>query len=434
MPFVYFPPYPILLLLLVPGSRACSTVHVPAPGNATVIGRTMELGSLGGEAALSFRGFRTPSSGSGLAWRVAVHRRGEEVGKAISLVCDAITHRTWSTKLGYVSVDVAAQSPFPKLNVTVNLASDGINEAGLTVSEHTLRQSVYADAAAPAPAGTSRVCFAAFTAWLLGNVATVRELREEVLPRLRVVGPVVPLPSGDLLHWTIDDEREHVVLEFLDGEMRLHNNTAARRSPCLSTRLRAAARPLPTRPGPPRARQVGAFTNDPDFTWHLRNLNNFANLSPDWPKGGERITVQSEVGALPHAVGHGFNLLGLPGDASPPSRFVRLFFQRQYAVLRAPPASLNESLSLAIGLLSSVFISQGTVASASPAAGLELTQYSVLKLPAARQFLFRDYASPRWRRVRLGELDFAPRAGATARSLPVGDGTLGVEDVTAKLT
>jgi len=363
----------------------------------------MELGSLGGEAALSFRGFPAPSSGSGLAWRVAVHRRGEEVGKAISLVCDAITHTSWSTKLGYVSVDVAAQSPFPKLNVTVNLASDGINEAGLTVSEHTLRQSVYADAAAPAPAGTSRVCFAAFTAWLLGNVATVRELREEVLPRLRVVGPVVPLPSGDLLHWTIDDEREHVVLEYLDGEMRLHNNT------------------------------VGAFTNDPDFTWHLRNLNNFANLSPDWPKGGERITVQSEVGALPHAVGHGFNLLGLPGDASPPSRFVRLFFQRQYAVLRAPPASLNESLSLAIGLLSSVFISQGTVASASPAAGLELTQYSVLKLPAARQFLFRDYASPRWRRVRLGELDFAPRAGASARSLPVGDGTLGVEDVTAKL-
>ena len=112
---------------------------------------------------------------------------------------------------------------------------------------------------------------------------------------------------------------------------------------------------------------------------------------------------------------------------------MRLFFQRQYAVLRAPPASLNESLSLAIGLLSSVFISQGTVASASPAAGFELTQYSVLKLPAARQFLFRDYASPRWRRVRLGELDFAPRAGASARSLPVGDGTLGVEDVTAKL-
>ncbi|EOD11889.1 hypothetical protein EMIHUDRAFT_214257 [Emiliania huxleyi CCMP1516] len=378
----------LVVLARLCAALACSTVHVPAPGNATVIARTMELGSLGGEAALSFRGFPAPSSGSGLAWRVAVHRRGEEVGKAISLVCDAITHTSWITKLGYVSVDVAAQSPFPKLNVTVNLASDGINEAGLTVSEHTLRQSVYADAAAPAPAGTSRVCFAAFTAWLLGNVATVRELREEVLPRLRVVGPVVPLPSGDLLHWTIDDEREH---------------------------------------------QVGAFTNDPDFTWHLRNLNNFANLSPDWPKGGERITVQSEVGALPHAVGHGFNLLGLPGDASPPSRFVRLFFQRQYAVLRAPPASLNESLSLAIGLLSSVFISQGTVASASPAAGFELTQYSVLKLPAARQFLFRDYASPRWRRVRLGELDFAPRAGASARSLPVGDGTLGVEDVTAKL-
>ena len=30
-------------------------------------------------------------------------------------------------------------------------------------------------------------------------------------------------------------------------------------------------------------RAVGVMSNDPDYTWHLRNLNNFVNLSPRWP-------------------------------------------------------------------------------------------------------------------------------------------------------
>ena len=125
----------------------------------------------------------------------------------------------------------------------------------------------------------------------------------------------------------------------------------------------------------------------------------------------------------------------MPGDFSPPGRFVRLFYLRQYAMLRAPPTSLNESIGLAIGLLSNVFINQGTVASEKPTTPLELTQYSVLKLSAARQFLFRDYASSRWKLVRLSELDFTPAqpAGAPSRSMPVTDGTLGVEDVTSQL-
>ena len=174
----------------------CSTVHVAAPAQTTVIARTMELGGVGGEAALNFRGFHAGAHARGMPWRVAVHRRGEVLGKLMSVVCDASTHKSWTTKLGYVSVDVAVSSPLlPRLNMSINLASDGINEAGLTVSEHTLRQSVYARADDAAPAGTTSVCFSAFTAWLLGNVASVRSLREDVLPRLRVL----PFPQMRIL-------------------------------------------------------------------------------------------------------------------------------------------------------------------------------------------------------------------------------------------
>ena len=58
---------------------------------------------------------------------------------------------------------------------------------------------------------------------------------------------------------------------------------------------------------------------------------------------------------VPMPIGHGYNLLGLPGDGSPPSRFVRAFFLRQFALLKAPPETLDESKVLATELLDSVY-------------------------------------------------------------------------------
>jgi len=385
---------------------ACSTVHVTSPSGATIIGRTMELGGDPEAQTGQFRGLEfSGSRDEALPWTVSVHRRGEALGKTMSLVCghDA----SWTTKVGYVSVDVVGHPPkMPKINLT-GVATDGINEKGLAVSELTLRQSVYMKPGTYQGTSTN-VCFAALTTWILGNVESVQALRE-LLPQLHVLGPVLSVPSGDLVHWAIDDPKEHVVLEVLDGALHLHNNT------------------------------VGALTNDPDFRWHLRNLNNYANLSPDWPHGGEGIQVQTEIGTLPGAIGHGFNLLGMPGDYSPPSRFVRLFFLRQYAMLRAPPASLNESIALTTGLLNNVFINKGTVASpvstsVATGSGLEFTQYSVMKIPQMRHFYFKDYMNTRWRLVQLDELDFSPQhTTLPATNVPLADGTVGVEDVTAQL-
>jgi penicillin V acylase-like amidase (Ntn superfamily) len=101
------------------------------------------------------------------------------------------------------------------------MATDGINEAGLTVSEHTLRQSEYMR---PAATSGHAVCFSALTTWLLGNVDSVRSLRE-LVPTLRVLKSALPLPSGESLHWAVDDAEDHVVLEVLEGELHLHNNT-----------------------------------------------------------------------------------------------------------------------------------------------------------------------------------------------------------------
>ena len=283
---------------------ACSTVHVTSPSGATIIGRTMELGGDPEAQTGQFRGLEfSGSRDEALPWTVSVHRRGEALGKTMSLVCghDA----SWTTKVGYVSVDVVGHPPkMPKINLT-GVATDGINEKGLAVSELTLRQSVYMKPGTYQGTSTN-VCFAALTAWILGNVESVQALRE-LLPQLHVLGPVLSVPSGDLVHWAIDDPKEHVVLEVLDGVRRTIRHVCpgaallcGRSAPCRSM----------TACGSSRAVQalhlhnntVGALTNDPDFRWHLRNLNNYANLSPDWPHGGEGIQVQTEIGTLPGAV------------------------------------------------------------------------------------------------------------------------------------
>jgi choloylglycine hydrolase len=64
------------------------------------------------------------------------------------------------------------------------------------------------------------------------------------------------------------------------------------------------------------------LTNSPEFTWHLTNLNNYVNLASG-------SIHQREIGSLDlKAFGGGSGLHGLPGDMTPPSRFVRAaFFQ-----------------------------------------------------------------------------------------------------------
>ena len=311
-------------------------------------------------------------------------------------------------------------------SLTVAITTDGMNEAGLTVSTQVFTQSVYMQPSTEA--SDTNVCFAAFADWVLGTFDSVKKLREALLDlksKVKIVGPTpdVVKRAGSYaglagLHWSIDDASEHIVVEVLDGVIKMHNNT------------------------------VGVMTNQPDFTWHLRNLNNFVNLRSDWPRNPDIQVQTDEVGPVPNVskAGHGFNLLGLPGDYSPPSRFVRLFYLREYAVLRFPPkerkgkAKHTDSIALVTGLLNNVFINKGTVPdpppiikSTTPGFG-EFTQYTVIKIPEARLFFYKDYVGTQWRKVRLDKLDFSSKEGAPPDPVPLVEGTVSIKDVTALFT
>jgi choloylglycine hydrolase len=70
---------------------------------------------------------------------------------------------------------------------------------------------------------------------------------------------------------------------------------------------------------------VGVITNAPGFEWHLTNLSNYVNLY-----GGNAVAHKmGDFEVKP--IGSGSGLRGVPGDATPPSRFIRAAFIRNTA-------------------------------------------------------------------------------------------------------
>jgi penicillin V acylase-like amidase (Ntn superfamily) len=126
--------------------------------------------------------------------------------------------------------------------------------------------------------------FTEVAALLLGGCKTVDDA-VTVLDTVTVLGNDVP--TADRSHWSIvDAQGGSLVLEFTDGKLQAHDNS-----------------------------QIATMTNDPDYTWHLRNLNNYASLSTAWPVASYAVeTDLTPNSAVPSAVGHGFNLMGMPGQ------------------------------------------------------------------------------------------------------------------------
>lgn len=132
-------------------------------------------------------------------------------------------------------------------------------------------------------------------AWILSQFRSIDEVKAAI-SGVRIVG----LERTAVVHWRIGEPSgRQVVMEIVDGKVQFHENT------------------------------VGVLTNSPGFDWHLKNLNNYVNLF-----SGD--AAEQHLGAQhikPFGGNSGF--LGLPGDFTPPSRFVRAAFFRATAPQRA---------------------------------------------------------------------------------------------------
>lgn len=185
----------------------------------------------------------------------------------------------WVGCYGFVSLTAYGQEYGP----------DGMNEAGLYVGMYYFPGYASFAPYDEAQAGRS-LSVGDFMRWLLSSFRSVAEVKAH-LNKVRVVNVEDPRFGGAALpfHWKIADETgAAIILEIVEGgQVKIYDAL------------------------------LGVIANSPDYGWHLTNLRNYLGLSGA-PK--EPITLN---GRQLSPLGGGSGLTGLPGDFTPPSRFVR---------------------------------------------------------------------------------------------------------------
>ena len=196
---------------------------------------------------------------------------------------------------------------------------DATNEKGLSIAG--LNFPGNADYK-PYTEGKDNIAPFELTAWILGQCASVAEA-EELLKRINIWNENF---SSDLpvspLHWIIADKERSITLESVKAGMNVYDNP------------------------------VGVLTNNPTFDYHLFNLNDYMHLTSEEPRNAfaEGLTLKT--------YSRGMGALGLPGDASSMSRFVRAAFVKMNSVSGESEA---ESVSQFFHILKSVEMQRGCV-------------------------------------------------------------------------
>lgn len=158
--------------------------------------------------------------------------------------------------------------------------------------------------------------------WILGQCSNVDEARS-LLHKINLVNWNF---SEELalspLHWMVADQKSSIVVESTKAGLKLFENPA------------------------------GVLTNNPTFDYQLFNLNNYMRLSKEPPVNTFSAALELE----PYSRGMG--AVGLPGDLSSASRFVKAAFTKMNSV---SGASESESISQFFHILGSVEQQRGCV-------------------------------------------------------------------------
>lgn len=241
----------------------CTSFQLHAEDSSIVVGRTMEF----------------PIE---LPWDLIVVPPGRQQQSSAPTGAG----HSWTGRYGYAGISIGeSRLPSGAIAPAQESVSDGVNEAGLTAG--LLYLPGYTQYQSPEGVPNERLLAPVdMASFVLATCATVAEAREAIASV--VVWPQ-ETPLGVMpMHLVLNDRSgASAVIEWIAGEAVQHDNP------------------------------VGVVTNSPPFDWHLANLRNYVNLSAT---GAAPIdTGQLRITAL----GEGSGMLGLPGDFTPTSRFVR---------------------------------------------------------------------------------------------------------------
>lgn len=189
---------------------------------------------------------------------------------------------------------------------------DAINEKGLGMAGLNFVGNAYYREEI---SGKDNVAQFEFIPWILSKCATVREARR-LIENINITNTPFSeaLPIAQL-HWIIADRDGAITVESVREGIKIYDNP------------------------------VGVLTNNPPFDEQLFRLNDFMHLSPKSPENhfSDKLSLKT--------YSRGMGALGLPGDLSSQSRFVRVAFTKMNSV---SGSSESESVSQFFHILGSV--------------------------------------------------------------------------------
>ena len=181
---------------------------------------------------------------------------------------------------------------------------DAVNEKGLGIAGLNFVGNAHYNK--PVPAKDNIAQFELIP-WILGTCANVKEARAK-LEKLNLIDTpfLSNLPLAQL-HWIIADKDDCITVESMKDGLHIHDNP------------------------------VGVLTNNPPFEYQMFNLNNYMHLAVD----NRENTFSRNLDLTQYSRGMGG--MGLPGDLSSLSRFVRVSFVKMNSLSgKSDEESINQ--------------------------------------------------------------------------------------------
>ena len=203
-----------------------------------------------------------------------------------------------------------------------------------------------------------------FIPWILGQCASLSEARKHLENiNLTKISFSEELPSTPL-HWLIADRDQAIVVEPMADGLHIYENP------------------------------LGVLTNNPPFEFHLHNLGLYLNVTAH--QAVNRFSDQHPLAPWSSGMGG----LGLPGDFSSTSRFIKACFVKLNSL---SDEGEEESVSQFFHILSSVAMPRGSVMAAHDKP--DITRYSCCCNTDKGIYYYQTYDNSRIRGVDLHRED-----------------------------
>ncbi len=242
------------------------------------------------------------------------------------------------------------------------LFAEAVNEKGLYMAGLNFPDMAQYNKSEKGVDNVSVIEFIPYILCKADSVKSATELLESINITDRPFMPSLPIPT---LHFIISDKSGSVVVECTKTGMHIYQN------------------------------KTGVMTNNPSFDMQMHNLNNYMHISNKNPQNN----MTDEIELKTYCMGMGG--LGLPGDYSSQSRFVKAYFLKANAVAEKTESA---SVSQMFHMLDGVAMVRGSVMEGD---NYDITVYSCCINADKGIYYFKTYDSSAVSAVHMHNVDLA---------------------------